>query len=115
MPGMSLHVVDVARGKPATGMRVDIARLSPDPATIATGTLASDGTLHHAVTTTTLIPGTYEVIFHAGTFFAGSMPDLTAPPFLDHVPFRFNLTDPTQHYHLPLKITPWGFCLYRGA
>ena len=28
---------------------------------------------------------------------------------------RFNLADPSLHYHLPLKITPWGFSIYRGA
>ena len=57
----------------------------------------------------------YEAVFHAGAFFAGAPLGLTDPPFLDLVPFRFNIADPSQHYHLPLKITPWGFSLYRGA
>jgi 5-hydroxyisourate hydrolase len=31
------------------------------------------------------------------------------------VPFRFSIADPEQHDHLPMKITPWGFSLYRGG
>jgi len=115
MPGLSLHVVDVAKGETARGMRVEVFRLSPDPTRIAEGRIGADGTLDDPVTRTTLEPGTYEVIFHAGPFFAGSLPGLTDPPFLDQVPFRFNITDPDRHCHLPLKITPWGFSLYRGA
>ena len=115
MPGLSVHVVDVARGAPAAGMRVEIARLGAAPETIADGRLSGDGTLDLPVVTATLAAGTYEAVFHAGAFFAGAPLGLTDPPFLDLVPFRFNIADPSQHYHLPLKITPWGFSLYRGA
>ena len=112
MPGMSVHVVDVARGRPAAGMKVEIVHLGR---CIAEGFLGADGTLAHAVTGQILPAGVYEVVFHAGAFFAGTMPGLSEPPFLDLVPFRFTLADPEQHYHLPMKITPWGFSLYRGA
>jgi 5-hydroxyisourate hydrolase len=115
MPGLSVHVVDVARGRPASGMRVDVFRLQPETTRIATGLLSGIGTLDDPITNTVLSTGGYEVIFHAGDFFAGTDLGLTEPPFLDQVPFRFNITDPAQHYHLPLKITPWGFSLYRGA
>ena len=112
MPGLSVHVVDVARGKPAHGMKVEIFH---GTARIAQGQLSQDGTLDHAIVSATLDAGTYEVIFHAGAFFAGAALGLSDPPFLDLVPFRFNIADPAQHYHLPMKITPWGFSLYRGA
>jgi 5-hydroxyisourate hydrolase len=29
--------------------------------------------------------------------------------------FRFGLADPSQHYHLPVKLTPWGLSCFRGA
>ncbi len=113
MPGLSLHVVDTARGKPARGMKVEVFHRG---ALIADGHLGAGGTLDlHPITTTVLEAGTYEVVFHAGAFFAGAALELTDPPFLDLVPFRFNIADPAQHYHLPMKITPWGFSLYRGA
>ncbi|MGE0223007.1 MAG: hydroxyisourate hydrolase [Acetobacteraceae bacterium] len=115
MPGLSVHVVDVARGRPATGMRVEVYRLAPDRTRIAEGQLGPNGTLDHPMVQATLIAGGYEVIFHAGAFFADAALGVTDPPFLDQVPFRFNIVDPREHCHLPLKITPWGFSLYRGA
>ena len=112
MPGISLHVVDVARGKPASGMKVEIFH---DGSRIAEGQLRADGTLTHPIVQTTLNVGVYEAIFHAGAFFARTGLEVSDPPFLDLVPFRFSIADPAQHYHLPLKITPWGFSLHRGA
>ena len=29
--------------------------------------------------------------------------------------YRFGIADLAQHYHLPLKMTPWGFSLFRGG
>jgi 5-hydroxyisourate hydrolase len=55
------------------------------------------------------------VLFHAGDFFAAAGVTQSTPPFLDVVPFRFQIADPEQHYHLPMKITPWGFSIYRGS
>lgn len=115
MPGLSLHVVDVARGHPASGMFVTVTRLTPTRAKVAEGDLSEGGTLDHPMVTTPLSPGTYEVVFHAGAYFAGAGLGQSDPPFLDLVPFRFNIVDTATHCHLPLKITPWGFSLYRGA
>ena len=112
MPGLSLHVVDVARGKPASGMKVEIFHKTH---LIASGFLGADGTLTHSIVQTTLDIGVYEAVFHAGAFFASTSLELSDPPFLDLVPFWFSIADPARHYHLPLKITPWGFSVWRGA
>jgi 5-hydroxyisourate hydrolase len=96
-------------------MRVRILRLSPAAGPVAEGQQDESGTLPHPVVQETLPTGTYEAQFDAGAFFTGAALELTDPPFLGVVSFRFNLTDPTQHYHLPLKITPWGFSVFRGA
>ena len=29
--------------------------------------------------------------------------------------FRFGIDDPEQHYHLPFKVTPWGYSCFRGG
>jgi 5-hydroxyisourate hydrolase len=29
--------------------------------------------------------------------------------------FRFAIADTAQHYHLPVKLTPWGLSCFRGA
>ncbi len=115
MPGLSVHVVDVTRGVAAAGMRIEVFALDPAPAVVANGVLAASGALDHAITRTRLPPGRYEVVFHAGAFFKANGVAQASPPFLDEVPFRFTIADPEQHYHLPMKITPWGFSLYRGS
>lgn len=115
MPGLSIHVVDVARGMPATGMKIEVFALSAARTKIAEGLLSASGLLEHDIARTTLSPGTYEVVFHAGSFFATAGVPQASPPFLGEVPFRFTIADSQQHYHLPMKITPWGFSLYRGS
>jgi 5-hydroxyisourate hydrolase len=115
MPGISVHVVDTTRGVPAAGMRIEIFALAPERQLIAKGALAQSGVLEHPVAHERFRVGTYEVHFHAGDFFASAGVTQTSPPFLDVVPFRFQIADPDQHYHLPMKITPWGFSIYRGS
>lgn len=115
MPGLSIHVVDITRGVPAAGMRVEVHRLDPIPTRLADGRLAASGALDHPIASDALVPGRYEVIFHAGEFFAAAGVPQATPPFLADVPFRFTVADERQHYHLPMKIGPWGFSLYRGS
>jgi 5-hydroxyisourate hydrolase len=115
MPGLSVHAVDVTRGVPARGMRIEVFALAPQRSLIAEGELAASGVLEHAIAKQKLQPGAYEVVFHAGDYFASAGVSQASPPFLVEVPFRFTIADPEQHYHLPMKITPWGFSLYRGS
>lgn len=110
MSGMSIHAVDVAAGRPAAGLLVEIFRLEPRRERVAQGQLGASGALDHPIARECLPVGPYEVLFHVGAW-AG--PD--APGFLDVVPFRFRLIDPEAHYHLPFKFTPWGFSLFRGS
>lgn len=112
--GISVHAVDVANGRPAEGLRVEIWRIAPDRALLADGQLGRDGTLQHAIVTGGgVIAGTYEVLFHVGDFCRAHTG--TAASFLTVVPFRFLVADPAEHFHLPLKFTPWGYSLFRGA
>ena len=108
--GLSIHAVDVAAGRPAEGLQVEVFRLEPERRLVASGRLGPSGALDDPVTTTRLPAGFYEVLFHLGAW-AGP----GGPAFLDVVPFRFRLADPDAHTHLPLKFTPWGYSLFRGS
>jgi 5-hydroxyisourate hydrolase len=112
MSGISVHAVDVARGKPAQGMRVEVFALEPQRIQLADGILAANGALEHPITQTRLSAGMHEVVFHLGAFLREAGIDAA---FLDETPFRFRIADPGQHYHLPLKFTPWGYSLFRGS
>jgi 5-hydroxyisourate hydrolase len=114
--GISVHAVDVARGRPAQGMQVDIYTLAGVRKVIASGRLAASGALDHPVAQGEGVGGgTYEIVFHVGDYCKATGAPTTTPPFLDLVPFRFTIADAAQHYHLPFKFTPWGFSLFRGS
>lgn len=118
--GLSIHCVDVASGRVATGLRVTLHRLGPDGETLgdalAEGHIGANGLIDHPVLMSQLITaGGYEVRFAVGAFYRGQGAALPTPAFLETVPYRFHIADITQHYHLPFKFTAWGFSLFRGG
>jgi 5-hydroxyisourate hydrolase len=114
--GISIHAVDVTRGLPAAALKVVIFRVNGSRNQIAEGLLTLRGTLEHPIVEGEKVEsGVYEAVFYIGDFYRQlgyPFPDL---PFLDVVPYRFGIGDVEQHYHLPLKFSPWGFSLFRGG
>jgi 5-hydroxyisourate hydrolase len=62
-----------------------------------------------------LTAGIYELVFAVGAYFNAQPVTTTLPPFLDSVPVRFGIADPTAHYHIPLLVSPWAYSTYRGS
>lgn len=114
MPGLSIHVVDVARGLVATGLRVEVWDLSTG-AQVAEGRIDTTGLLPSPALSARFEPGPYEARFHVADYYRGTGQTLPATPFLDVVHYRFGIDDPAQHYHLPFKMTPWGYSCFRGG
>lgn len=113
--GISLHAVDVARGVPAQGMSVELWALTPARRLIAQGRLGPNGQLDHpSVGGAGIAAGAHEALFHIGDYLR-ALDGAAASPFLDVLPFRFNVADIAQHVHLPLKFTAWGCALFRGS
>jgi hypothetical protein len=54
-------------------------------------------------------------LLHAGDYFRASGQVTAAPAFQEIVVLRFTVLDAAEHYHLPVKITPWGLSVWRGA
>lgn len=115
MPGLSIHVVDVARGVVASGMRVEVYALEPSRERLADGLLTKTGILDDRALDRRFEPGRYEVLLHVAAFYARAGFALPSVPFLDVAAFRFGIDDPEQHYHLPIKLTPWGLSCFRGG
>lgn len=113
MPGISIHVVDIARGVAANGLRVRVDHIDGETRTfVAEGLVGANGLVGAAALGGVMPDGVYEATFYIGEYLASGS---TAPAFLDIVPFRFTLTDPDSHCHLPFKFTPYGFSCFRGA
>jgi 5-hydroxyisourate hydrolase len=109
MPGISIHVVDVSRGVVAAGMRVELLH---DGKRVAEGALSSKGLIEVGERAGA---GFYEAVFHVADWYRDQRVTLPSPPFLDVVTYRFGISDPDQHYHLPFKCTPWGYSCFRGG
>lgn len=113
---LTTHVLDTARGRPATGMGIELARLGPGG---ERAVLARTRTNREGRTDTPLIGegelavGTFEIVFAVGEYFeAGGG---ATPPFLGEVPVRFGVADPEAHYHVPLLTSGWSYTTYRGS
>ncbi len=117
---VTTHVLDTARGQPASGLRIEVYRLADADGNgrrhIASLTTNADGrTDVPAISSDDMAAGSYELIFCAGDYLERlhGKPDGVA--FLDVIPIRFGVTDPDQHYHVPLLLSPFGYSTYRGS
>ncbi len=121
MQAVSIHVVDVANGVVATGMRVEIARQdgtagAPAWTPVVSGRVGRNGVVEGIEGRERLFDiGVYELRLHVGDYYRARGTALPEPAFMDVQVFRFGIADLSQHYHLPVKLTPWGLSCFRGA
>ncbi len=107
---LTTHVLDTARGRPAAGVDIELARFADGARQVLrTVTTNADGrTSEPLMGDGELQAGEYELVFMVGDYFGER-------PFLDRVPVRFTITDPGAHYHVPLLVSPWSYSTYRGS
>lgn len=104
---LTTHVLDVARGRPAAGVEVELWR---DGRLVTAQTTNDDGRCDAPlVEAGALREGAYELRFAVGAYFGEE------DGFLDVVPVRFRVTDAAAKYHVPLLVTPWSYSTYRGS
>lgn len=110
---LTTHVLDVAHGRPAPGVGIELWR---DEVRIAAAVTNDDGrTDAPLVAPGSLEVGAYELRFAVGAYFASSATAAADPPFLDVVPVRFGISDAGADHHVPLLVTPWSYSTYRGS
>ncbi len=109
--GLSTHVLDLARGRPAGGMTVDLWFAGTRLKTVVTN--ADGRTDEPLIAAGSLEAGEYELIFHVGAYF--DRDQTIEGGFLDCVPVRFVVRDPDARYHVPLLCSPWAYSTYRGS
>jgi len=117
MPGVSIHVVDVSRGLVAAGMQVELHAVDAGGKLelVAKGSIGANGLLNQPELSKAFAAGAYVAVFHVADFYRAQGVTLPSVPFLGTVRFEFGIADPSQHYHLPFKCTPWGYSCFRGG
>jgi 5-hydroxyisourate hydrolase len=110
--GISVHCFDIARGAVAEGLRVAVFSLAPDERLICEGRAGPDALVTHPALGARFEPGPFVIVFHVADYYRATGISLPEVPFLDVVRYRFNVDSADTHYHLPFKMTPWGYSLF---
>ena len=113
MSGITTHVLDTARGRPAAGVPVKLEfNMTGGWRVVGRGVTDADGRLRELMPEgAALRAGDYRITFGAGAYFEAQ----GAEGFYTEVVVSFVVRDPASHYHVPLLLSPYGYSTYRGS
>jgi 5-hydroxyisourate hydrolase len=116
--GLSTHVLDTTHGRPAAGMAVKLELLvEGEWRVLKSLALDADGRAPGGplIATESLQPGRYRLTFEVGAYFRAQGLSSVGEAFLESVPVLFGVSDVSQHYHVPLLCSAFGYSTYRGS
>lgn len=109
---ITTHVLDIAAGKPAEGIAVTLERKSGDGfAQAGRGVTNADGRIADLMSPGTMTTGVWRITFHLADYWERT----DTPGFYPEAAIVFEVRDTTQHYHVPLLLSPYGYSTYRGS
>ncbi|MCW5745591.1 MAG: hydroxyisourate hydrolase [Alphaproteobacteria bacterium] len=114
-PGLTTHVLDLARGRPGAGMAYRLYRIAGEHrALLVQGRTNADGRTDCPLLEGNMFrAGLYELEFDAAAYFkAAGGP---SGSIWTTIPIRFEISEQDGHYHVPLLIAPGGYSTYRGS
>jgi|TARA_B110000438_G_scaffold123887_1_gene120772 5-hydroxyisourate hydrolase len=115
MTKLTTHCLDTFSGRPASGIKVDIYFFSDKKIKLNSTILNSNGRSDKPlIEGSNFKAGQYELVFFVGSYFK-KITDLPKIPFLNEVVIRFGISNPSDHYHIPLLVSPWSYSTYRGS
>jgi 5-hydroxyisourate hydrolase len=111
---LSTHVLDATSGRPAAGVLVRLERGDEAgwvPA--GAGQTGPDGRLRltGGGDAAEFKPGVYRITFGSGAYFRAR----GTASFYPEVTITFEMTEPDEHYHVPLLLSPFAYSTYRGS
>ena len=114
MSAITTHVLDTASGKPGAGIPVVLERKTHSSGwqAIADGITDIDGRINNLLSVDhAFLPGHYRLVFEIGSYFLLKSVEC----FFPQITVSFVVKDPTEHYHVPLLLTAFGYSTYRGS
>jgi len=113
MSAITTHVLDTARGRPAAGMLVVLEKEAGGKwSEIGRGVTDTDGRVKALLAPgASVSAGVHRLTFATGPYFAHQ----DVATFYREVNVVFTITDPAQHHHVPLLLSPFGYSTYRGS
>ena len=112
MSAITSHVLDVSIGRPAAGVGVvlEVQSVGGQWKVLGRGKTDADGRVRDLFSAA-LQAGTYRLTFEVAAYFRAR----NIESFYPEVAVVFVVRDPSQHYHVPLLISPFGYSTYRGS
>jgi 5-hydroxyisourate hydrolase len=116
MAGLTTHVLDTSKGKPAVNLKIDLYKIiNEQKKLIDTFITNDDGRISKPLMSAEdLEQVNYELLFYAGDYLKKQNVNLKNI-FLDLIPIRFYVHNRYEHYHVPLLLSPFGYSTYRGS
>ena len=114
MSTISTHILDISRGRPASGVGVALEVLNAGEgwSRLAEAETNTDGRVtQFGISESQLVPGTYRLVFAIAKYFES----LQQETFYPEVAVTFLIGAATEHYHVPLLLSPFGYSTYRGS
>jgi 5-hydroxyisourate hydrolase len=113
MSRITTHVLDTALGRPAAHLRVRLDALETDGTwnTLAERVTNAEGRVTDLLANGKLDARTYRLTFDTREYFAAT----ARPVFYPYVDVVFTIAAPTEHHHIPLLLSPFGYSTYRGT
>jgi 5-hydroxyisourate hydrolase len=111
---ITTHVLDVAHGRPAAGVKVVLEQADRGERwqEVGRGVTDAQGRLRTLMAASAApTAGVYRLVFDTGAYFAQH----GAPAFFPQVTVAFEVADAGDHYHVPLLLSPFGYSTYRGT
>lgn len=109
---LTTHVLDTARGVPAAGMAVTLARWGVAGwADVAERVTNADGRVVDLLGANELQHGRWRLSFDVAGYYAR----LDQACFFPEAELVFEVTDLGRHHHVPLLVSPYSFSTYRGS
>lgn len=113
MTYISCHVLDTSLGKPAAEVVVSLHKVVADTLhmpQIASQRTNTDGRVNSFMTEP-LSSGTYRLMFNITDYFATRQQECFYPA----ISIDFFVDEASEHYHIPLLVSPYGYTTYRGS
>lgn len=111
MSGLTTHVLDVGRGRPAAGVTVRLERRDDDGAWRALAERRTDDDGRVRDFGVALEPGVHRLTFGVGPYYRAQ----GESNFHPEVPIVFEVNDAAEHHHVPLLLNRFGYSTYRGS
>jgi 5-hydroxyisourate hydrolase len=109
--GITTHVLDTARGRPAAGLPVMLERAVDSIwQPVGRGTTDGDGRAGDLLTSAPE-EGRYRLTFDTHAYFRA----IGETGFYPEVSVTFVVVRGEAHYHVPLLLSPFGYSTYRGS